>query len=144
MTAYRKLQRTQLSGDKTSLDLVYLSTIKVGEVIPNFTYFKSIICNFSDSKRYKSILLKFLNFEIISKQRPLTKLRSQHDNDMRSFKGIVTCLDVKILLSKLTEGNKHKVNIFKQIHSRKLKELRHTPPSGIEAGRVIYSFSERQ
>ena len=95
VTTYRHLQRTRYRRDKAALDLEFLKTCKVGGVIPKFLYFKAYSNNFSDSKLYRSILFKCLNFEIKSKQKIHAKLKAQYLSEVNSFNNQVSWLDSK-------------------------------------------------
>lgn len=90
---------------------------------------------------YKSILFKCLDFEIKRKD-VLTKLKDQYIKKVGYFINLVTWLDFKILLSKLTRSYDYKLRTFKDTDARKLQNLRVSSQGGIRACNVIF-FSYR-
>ena len=141
VSSYRHLQKTHLRRDKAVLDLQFLNACKSGGVIPKLLYFKVSLQNFTSSKLYRSILFKCLDFEIKRKEGLIEKLKGAYTRDVDHFKTLVSWLDFKILLSKLTKSNRCKLNNVKQTHKKKLLSLGVVSQGGIEAGRVIFNFS---
>lgn len=60
--------------------------------------------------------------------------------DVSEFKGLVSWLVFKILLFKLTKGNRHKLNVIKHIHS---KDFGLAPNYGIDANKLIYNYLDK-
>ena len=141
--AYRQLQKTRLRGDKSALDLQFLTTCKCGGIIPKFLYFKVSLQNFTNTKLYKSILFQCLDFEIKRKEKLVTHLKGQYVRELGQFRNLVTWLDFKILVSKLTKGVGFKLGKIRDTHTKKLHNLGLSSQGGIGASKVIFNFSNR-
>ena len=141
--AFRHLQKTCLRRDKVSLDLRFLTTCQCGGVIPKFLYFKVSLQNFTNTKLYKSMLFKCLDFEIRRKEKLLIKLRDEYIREVGLFRNLVSWLDFKILLGKITKGNDFKLKGIKATHAKKLGNLGLTSQGGIVASKVIFNLSSR-
>ena len=141
--AFRHLQKTRLRRDKLSLDLHFLTTCQCGGVIPKFLLFKVSLQNFNNTKLYRSMLFKCLDFEIRRKEKLLTKLRDEYVREVGQFRNLVSWVDFKILLGKLNKGNNVKLQGIKNTHAKKLNRLGLSSQGGIRASKVIFNLSSR-
>ena len=114
LKTFRKLKKLQLQRDKSQADLEFLQQCKLNGVFPKFIYFKSSIRNFNCSRLYISILHKCLDFEIRSKKRKYGKLNRNFVNLLEQYKSVVSWLDFKVTLSKLTKDNTNKIKKSKK------------------------------
>ena len=89
------------------------------------------------------MLNKCLNFEIKSKQRKFNKLNRDYKNGLDLFKGKVSWLDYKVLVSKLTHCNHSKIKNVKSIHKDKLERLGISDTNLLDADKVIFNYSCR-
>lgn len=143
VTYFRKISSLQLRREKATADLDFLKTCKHAGVIPKFLYFKSSIKNFKDTKLYRSILFKCLNYEIRNKTRKLKSLKEEYLNACAHFKTLVTWLDYNVLISKITNSNSHKIKSTKETHLKKLINLGALTSPNIDASKVIFNFSDK-
>ena len=140
---FRKLKKLQLQRDKSQCDLEFLLTCKSCGVFPKFIYFRSSIRNFSSSKLYVSILHRCLSYEIRSKQKKFARLNKTYTSLLEQYKSVVSWLDYKVSLSRLTKDNINKINNVKRVHAKKLAALGVSHTGSINANKVIFNFSNR-
>ena len=143
LSAYRRLERLHWTLHKAALDLDFLNTCKEYEVVPNFLQFKTSLQNFHGSRLHKSFLFKLLNFEIKSKTIREQKLRIDYIDCLGYFKNKVSWLDFKVLVSKINQNTKTKINKSKCIHDKKLKSLGVPVGSTLNSDNIITNLSSK-
>ncbi len=143
-TAFRRATKSALKVQKCILDLHFLETCKAYSRVPRFLRIKVAIKNVQQTKLYKSMVNKLLNFEIRAKHRNLSRLKNEHKINLEHLRSLFTWLDYKVVSNKINKDVELQVEKIKCTHAKKLTSLGIGGDSSLNVDKVIYNLSSRE